>query len=45
MEILKYDNEYKEIDSEIKELIKDEIMDSQVKLKRRQEDLFKKKIK
>ena len=44
MERLKYDNEYKGIDSEIKEMIKDEIMDAQVKLKRRPEDLFKKKI-
>ena len=43
MERLKYDNEYKGIDSEIKELIKDEIMDAQVKLKRKPEDLFKKK--
>ena len=44
MERLKYDNEYKGIDSEIKEMIKDEIMDAQVRLKRRPEDLFKKKI-
>lgn len=44
MERLKYDNEYKGIDSEIKEMIKDEIMDAQVKLKRKPEDLFKEKI-
>ena len=44
MERLKYDNEYKGIDSEIKEMIKDEIMDAQVKLKRKPEDLFKKKF-
>ena len=44
MERLKYENEYKGIDSEVKELIKDEIMDAQVKLKRKPEDLFKKKF-
>ena len=35
MERLKYDNEYKKVDEAIKEMIKDEIMDAQVKLKRK----------
>ena len=35
MERLKYDNEYKKVDEVIKEMIKDEIMDAQVKLKRK----------
>ena len=35
MERLKYDNEYKKVDEDIKEMIKDEIMDAQVKLKRK----------
>lgn len=35
MERLKYDNEYKKVDQDIKEMIKDEIMDAQVKLKRK----------
>ena len=40
MERLKYDNEYKGVDDDIKELIKDEIMDAQVKLKRKPINLF-----
>jgi len=39
MERLKYDNLYKNVKVEIKELIKDEIMDAQVKLKRKPVDL------
>ena len=39
MESLKYDNEYKKVDEDIKEMIKDEIMDAQVKLKRKPIDL------
>ena len=35
MERLKYDGEYKGVDFDIKEIIKDEIMDAQVKLKRK----------
>ena len=35
MERLKYDNEYRGVDPDLKELIKDEIMDAQVKLKRK----------
>ena len=35
MERLKYDNLYKDVKVDIKELIKDEIMDAQVKLKRK----------
>ena len=35
MERLKYDGEYKGVNFDIKELIKDEIMDAQVKLKRK----------
>ena len=42
MERLKYDKEYRKVDEELKELIKDEIMDAQVKLKRKPEDLIKK---
>jgi len=45
MERLKYDNEYRGVDPEIKELIKDEIMDAQVRLKRKPEELSKKKFK
>jgi hypothetical protein len=45
MERLKYDNIYKGVELEIKELIKDEIMDAQVKLKRKPENLvFNKKL-
>ena len=39
MERLRYDNMYKGVDEEIKELIKDEIMDAQVKLKRKPQSL------
>ena len=39
MERLKYDNIYKGVDKDLKELIKDEIMDAQVKLKRKPEAL------
>lgn len=47
MERLRYDNMYKDVDEEIKELIKDEIMDAQVKLKRKPQSLVynKNKIK
>lgn len=45
MERLKYDNEYRGVDPELKELIKDEIMDAQVRLKRKPEELTKKKFK
>ena len=44
MERLKYDNEYRGVDPDLKELIKDEIMDAQVKLKRKPEELNKKKF-
>ena len=44
MERLKYDNEYRGVDPELKELIKDEIMDAQVKLKRKPDELNKKKF-
>jgi hypothetical protein len=45
MERLKYDNIYKGVEEDIKELIKDEIMDAQVKLKRKPENLvFNKKL-
>ena len=45
MERLKYDNIYKGVDNDLKELIKDEIMDAQVKLKRKPENLvFNKKL-
>ena len=40
MERLKYDNMYKGVNEEIKELIKDEIMDAQVKLRRKPENLI-----
>ena len=40
MERLKYDNIYKGVNEEIKELIKDEIMDAQVKLKREPQNLI-----
>ena len=40
MERLKYDNMYKGVNEEIKELIKDEIMDAQVKLGRKPENLI-----
>ena len=43
MERLKLDNEYRGVDEDLKELIKDEIMDAQVKLKMKPMDLFKKK--
>jgi hypothetical protein len=42
MERLKYDQEYKNVDPEIKELIKDEILDAQVKLKMKPEEMKKK---
>jgi hypothetical protein len=45
MERLKYDNEYRGVDPEIKEMLKDEIMDAQVRLKRKPELLSKKKFK
>ena len=45
MERLKYDNEYRGVEPELKELIKDEIMDAQVKLKRKPEELNRKKFK
>ncbi len=44
MERLKYDNEYRGVEPELKELIKDEIMDAQVKLKRKPEELNRKKF-
>ena len=44
MERLKYDKIYKGVDDDIKELIKDEIMDAQVKLKRKPDELNKKKF-
>ena len=44
MERLKYDNEYRGVEPELKELIKDEIMDAQVKLKRKPDELNKKKF-
>ena len=44
MERLKYDNEYRGVDPDLKELIKDEIMDAQVKLKRKPEELNRKKF-
>ena len=44
MERLKYDNEYRGVDPELKELIKDEILDAQVKLKRKPDELNKKKF-
>ena len=44
MERLKYDNEYRGVDQELKELIKDEIMDAQVRLKRKPDELNKKKF-
>ena len=45
MERLKYDNIYKGVEVELKELIKDEIMDAQVRLKRKPENLvFNKKL-
>ena len=45
MERLKYDNIYKGVEEDIKELIKDEIMDAQVRLKRKPENLvFNKKL-
>ena len=40
MERLKYDNIYKGVEEDIKELIKDEIMDAQVKLKREPQNLI-----
>ena len=40
MERLKYDNIYKGVNEDIKELIKDEIMDAQVKLKREPQNLI-----
>ena len=40
MERLKYDKIYKGVDDDIKELIKDEIMDAQVKLKREPQNLI-----
>ena len=45
MERLKYDNEYRGVDPDIKEMLKDEIMDAQVRLKRKPEELSKKKFK
>ena len=44
MERLKYDNEYIGVKEEIKEMIKDEIIDAQVKLKRKPNELNKKKF-
>ena len=44
MERLKYDNEYRGVEPELKELIKDEIMDAQVKLRRKPDELNKKKF-
>ena len=45
MERLKYDNIYKDVEEDLKELIKDEIMDAQVRLKRKPENLvFNKKL-
>ena len=45
MERLKYDNLYKNVKVDIKELIKDEIMDAQVKLKRKPVELkYNKKL-
>ena len=45
MERLKYDNIYRGVEEGLKELIKDEIMDAQVKLKRKPENLlFNKKL-
>ena len=43
VERLKLDNEYRGVDEELKELIKDEIMDAQVRLKIKPVELFKKK--
>ena len=40
MERLKYDNIYKGVNDDIKEIIKDEIMDAQVKLKRKPQNLI-----
>ena len=45
MERLKYDNIYKGVDADLKEMIIDEIMDAQLKLKRKPENLvFNKKL-
>ena len=43
MERLRLDNEYRKVEEELKEIIKDEILDAQVKLKVKPIDLFKKK--
>ena len=43
IERLRLDNEYKGVDEDIKELIKDEIIDAQVKLKRKASSLTMKK--
>ena len=43
MERLKLDNEYRGVDEDLKELIKDEIMDAQVKLKMKPINLIRKK--
>ena len=45
MERLKYDNLYKNVQEDLKKLIKDEIMDAQIKLKRKPENIiFNKKL-
>ena len=45
MERLKYDNIYKGVDADLKEMIIDEIMDAQLKLKRKPENLvYNKKL-
>ena len=45
MERLKYDNIYKDVQEDLKELIKDEIMEAEVRLKRQPENLvFNKKL-
>jgi hypothetical protein len=44
MERLKYDNFYKGVEPELKEIIKDEIMEAQVRLKRKPNLLIKKKF-
>lgn len=44
MERLKYDNFYKGVEPVLKEIIKDEIMDAEVRLKRKPEVLCKKKF-
>ncbi len=43
MERLRLDNEYRKVEEDLKEIIKDEIFDAQVKLKLKPVDLFKKK--